>query len=128
MTKNIAVIGIGSNIDAESNIQKMLEILKKEKEVEIQQVSTFIKTKPVGNVNQPDYINGAVKIATSLEKEKLNQLLKSIEDQLGRDRTLPKFSARTMDLDMVMWNGEIIDMDYYTRDFLRKSVREVISL
>jgi 2-amino-4-hydroxy-6-hydroxymethyldihydropteridine diphosphokinase len=126
MTKNIAVIGIGSNIDAESNIQKMLEILKKEKEVEIQQVSTFLQTKPVGNLNQPDYINGAVKIATSLEKECLNQLLKSIEDQLGRDRKLPKFSARTMDLDMVVWNGEIIDMDYYTRDFLKKSVQEVI--
>jgi len=120
---NSCIIGIGSNIDADSNIEKMFAILNTK--VDVLKVSTMIKTKAVGIEDQPDYTNGAVKIETSLDREDLNQLLKSIENQLGRDRSGPKFGPRTMDLDIVVWNGEIIDPDFYTRDFIRKSVREV---
>jgi len=122
-TINTCIIGIGSNIDAESNIQKMLEILKSQ--VEIVKVSTMIKTRPIGIENQPDYTNGAVKIMTNLNKEDLTVLLKAIEDQMGRDRSAPKFGPRNIDLDIVVWNGEIVDDDYYTRDFLQKSVYEL---
>lgn len=122
---NIAVIGIGSNIDAAANIAGMLEILGKE--VEILKVSEIIKTKPIGIINQPDFSNGAVKIKTNLQKKELEQLLKSIEDRLGRNRTAPKFGPRTIDLDLVVWNGEVVDNDYYTRDFLKKSVDEVLT-
>ena len=85
----------------------------------------MIRTKAVGITDQPDYTNGAVKINTERDRKELTKLLKSIEDQLGRDRTGPKFGPRTMDLDIVVWNGEIVDKDYYTRDFLQKSVEEV---
>lgn len=125
MNDNVVVIGIGSNINADENIPKMLEILGKK--VKILKISQMIQTKPVGDVNQPDYTNGAVKISTPLEKDELKVMLKGIEDDLGRDHSAPKFSPRTMDLDMVVWNGRIIDKDYYTRDFLRHSVQEVIS-
>ena len=120
---NTVVIGIGSNIQAETNISKMLEILKMH--VEVLKVSAMIKTKPVGIKDQPDYTNGAVKIRTSIDNENLNQLLKKIEDQLGRDRTVPKFGPRCIDLDIITWNGEIVDKDYYSRDFLQKSVDEL---
>lgn len=125
MKINIAVIGIGSNINAIENIPGMLEILSNK--VEILKISQMIQTKPIGIENQPEYTNGAVKIATPLEKEDLIILLKSIEDQLGRDLTAPRYSPRTMDLDLVVWNGRIVDKDYFTRDFLRRSVQEVIS-
>ncbi len=125
MKNNIAVIGIGSNIGASDNIPRMLEILRQK--VEILKVSRMVQTKPVGIEDQPDYTNGAVKIATPFGKKELINLLKGIEDELGRDRTAPKYSPRTMDLDMVVWNGKIVDKDYFTRDFLRKSVQEVIS-
>jgi 2-amino-4-hydroxy-6-hydroxymethyldihydropteridine diphosphokinase len=122
---NIIIISIGSNINAEENISNMLEILGKE--VEILKVSTMLKTKPIGVENQPEFTNGAVKIKTGLSREELNRFLKNIEDQLGRDRSAPKFGPRTIDLDIVVWNGEIVDEDYYTRDFLQKSVQEIIS-
>ncbi|MEE4285911.1 MAG: 2-amino-4-hydroxy-6-hydroxymethyldihydropteridine diphosphokinase [Mariniphaga sp.] len=122
---NIIIISIGSNINAEENISNMLEILGKE--VEILKVSTMLKTKPIGVENQPEFTNGAVKIKTGLGREELNRFLKNIEDQLGRDRSAPKFGPRTIDLDIVVWNGEIVDEDYYTRDFLQKSVQEIIS-
>lgn len=121
---NEVIIGIGSNIDAETNISKMLEILKGY--VEIVKVSSFIKTKPIGVENQPEFTNGAVKIITNLSQHELNDLLKEIEDKMGRDRTAPKFGPRNIDLDIVVWNGEIVDKDYYTRDFLQKSVSEII--
>jgi 2-amino-4-hydroxy-6-hydroxymethyldihydropteridine diphosphokinase len=120
---NTVIIGIGSNINAEENISKMLKVLGKE--VEILKVSSLLKTKPIGIENQPEFTNGAVKIQTGLSWEELNRLLKNIEDQLGRDRSAPKFGPRTIDLDIVVWNGEIVDEDYYTRDFLQKSVQEI---
>ena len=122
---NSVIIGIGSNINAEENISKMLEILTLH--MDVLRVSTMLKTKPIGIEDQPDFTNGAVKIQTSLDEKELNRLLKKIEDQLGRDRSAPKFGPRTIDLDIVVWNGEIVDKDYYTRDFLQKSVQEVIS-
>ena len=123
MTRNTAIISIGSNIDAEKNIARMLKILGNE--VEIQKVSSLVKTKPIGIEDQPDFTNGALKAKTGMKKDELNRLLKSIEDELGRDRSAPKFGPRTIDLDIVIWNGDIIDDDYHTRDFLQKSVEEV---
>jgi len=120
---NSGIIGIGSNIDAESNIPKMLEILKSQ--VEIVKVSSMIKTKPIGIENQNDYTNGAVKVKTNLNQSDLTVVLKNIEDEMGRDRTVAKFGPRCIDLDIIVWNGEIVDNDYYTRDFLQKSVREL---
>ncbi|MFV0592029.1 MAG: 2-amino-4-hydroxy-6-hydroxymethyldihydropteridine diphosphokinase [Draconibacterium sp.] len=120
---NTCIIGIGSNIDADKNISQMLEILRTR--VEVIKVSPMIKTKAVGIENQPDYTNGAVKIKTEKDRSSLNKTLKEIEDQLGRDRSGPKFGPRTMDLDIVVWNGKIVDPDYYTREFIRISVRAV---
>ena len=121
---NSVIIGIGSNIDAECNIRKMLDILKTN--VEVVKVSAMLKTKPIGIEDQPDFMNGAVKIKTNLELDDLTKLLKSIEDKMGRDRTSPKFGPRNIDLDIATWNGEIVDKDYYTRDFLQKSVDELL--
>ena len=120
---NEVIIGIGSNIDADKNISRMLEILREK--VEVVKVSPMIQTKPIGIENQPDYTNGAVKIKTEQDRLALNKLLKSIEDQLGRDRTGPKFGPRCIDLDIVIWNNKVVDKDYYTRDFIRKSVSAV---
>lgn len=120
---NCVIIGIGSNIDAEKNISKMLGILRQK--VNVIKVSPFVKTKPIGIKNQPDYTNGAVKIETGLDQQHLTKMLKVIEDQMGRDRTQPKYGPRNIDLDIVVWNGKIVDEDYYTRDFLRDSVQKI---
>ncbi|HCE58924.1 MAG TPA: 2-amino-4-hydroxy-6-hydroxymethyldihydropteridine diphosphokinase [Prolixibacteraceae bacterium] len=124
INKNTAIIGVGSNLDAEKNIGQMLEILGSQ--VQIVKISAFLITKPIGITNQPDFTNGAVKIETELDRSDLEVLLKTIEDQMGRDRSAPKFGPRNIDLDLAVWNGEIVDNDYYTRDFLKKSVAEVI--
>jgi 2-amino-4-hydroxy-6-hydroxymethyldihydropteridine diphosphokinase len=120
---NEAIIGIGSNINAEIHIAKMLEFLRIK--VEIIKVSTFVQTKPIGIKNQADFTNGAVKIQTHFNRNEVIELLKDIENQLGRDRSAPKFGPRSMDLDILVWNGKIVDEDFYTREFIRKSVAEL---
>jgi len=121
---NVVIIGIGSNINAEANISNMLDLLKTK--VEVIKVSRFIKTKPLGIRKQPDFTNGAVKIKSILNLQHLTRLLKRMEDEMGRDRSVPKYGPRSIDLDIVVWNGVIVDQDYYTRDFLRKAVDELL--
>ena len=120
---NSAIIGIGSNISPEKNIRLALELLAEE--VTIEQVSTMVRTKPIGITEQPDFINGAVRVTTSLSRGELQQFLKMTEDRTGRDRTQSRFGPRTIDLDIVIWNDEIVDPDYYTRDFLQRTVDEI---
>ena len=121
---NIVIIGIGSNIHPEENIPLALKLLAGK--VTIEKVSTLVKTKPIGITDQPDFTNGAVKIATDLSREELKLFLKLTEDRTGRDRTRPRFGPRTIDLDIVVWNGEVVDPEYYTRDFLQIAVAEIL--
>jgi 2-amino-4-hydroxy-6-hydroxymethyldihydropteridine diphosphokinase len=120
---NTVVIGIGSNIDPENNIRAAIRAL--EAFSKVIKVSELIRTAPIGIPDQPDFLNGAVKITTSLSKEELNTRLKETEDKLGRDRSLPKFGPRSIDLDIIIWNGKITGSEYYTRDFMRKVVDAV---
>ena len=45
---------------------------------------------------------------------------------MGRVKSANKFGPRVIDLDIVVWNGEVTDEDYYSREFLRDAVEEVI--
>lgn len=123
MKKHECIIGIGSNIEPEQNIASTLFFLRTEQE--FVSVSTLIKTSPIGISDQPDFLNGAAKILTTMEIADFKSYLKDIEDRLKRDRTAPKYGPRTIDLDIVIWDGEIIDPDYYSRDFLKTAVDEI---
>lgn len=123
MENNKAVIGIGSNIRPVFSVALAMEFIKKY--FKILAVSSFETTKPIGIANQPDFINGVVLISTDLSQSDLKILLKQIEDDMGRDRTLPKFGPRIIDLDLLIWNSKVVDKDYYTRTFLQKAVSEL---
>jgi len=123
MKKHECIIGIGSNINPEPNIAAALYFLRQEQEFVT--ISSLIKTSPIGIPDQPDFLNGAAKILTTMEIADFKSYLKDVEDRLKRDRTTPKFGPRTIDLDIVIWDGEIIDPDYYSRDFLKTAVDEI---
>ena len=121
---NDCIIGIGSNIDADKNIAEMLKLLAVD--VEIVGISQMIQTKPIPSTrDQPDYINGAVRIRTAMDQNALSFYLKKLEDRLGRVRNQEKFGPRNIDLDILIWNNVVVDQDYYTRDFLRNSAAEL---
>ena len=118
------VIGLGSNIDPEANLEQA--VLELKSRFKVSKRSQWTRTKPIGIQDQPDFYNGVLLMETELEQQSLKKELKRIEDILGRDRSLPKFGPRTIDLDILIWNKKVVDEDYYERDFLRKGVEEII--
>ena len=80
----------------------------------------------MGGVEQPDFVNGAVLLATESSMEQLKDVLKGIESDLGRRAAHDHAGPRTIDLDVVVWNMTIIDRDFYERDYLKQSVLELI--
>ena len=118
-----SIIGIGSNIDADQNFAAALFYLRQEHELIA--VSSTVVTTPIGIAEQPDFLNGAAKVSTEMDKDQFQSYLKELEDRLKRDRTAPKFGPRTIDLDIIVWDGEIVDSDYFERDFLKAVVDEI---
>lgn len=117
---NNAVIGVGSNINPEYNViqaeneVKLIGILK--------QKSDFSYTKPLLTEDQDDFLNGVFYIETSFEKLELKKRLKNIEFNLGRIRNTNKNGPRTIDLDIVVFNNQIIDYDVFQRDYLKNQI------
>jgi 2-amino-4-hydroxy-6-hydroxymethyldihydropteridine diphosphokinase len=120
---NRAVIGMGSNVSPEDNISKA--ILRISQVHRIIKQSRFVVTPPIGSTDQPDFINGALLIETAMERDSLKAWLQKVEAELGRVRSENRNAPRTIDLDIVVWSGEIVDEDVYLRDFLRRAVQEV---
>ena len=66
-------------------------------------VSSLYETEPVGEIlDQPDFLNGAVRIRTSLEPEELLDLCKEIEAEAGRDFEGPRHGPRPIDVDLLL--------------------------
>ena len=121
---NTAVIGVGSNINALKNIAMAKEALSREQRLDKE--SAFIATSPIGFSDQPDFMNGAFLVSTELPIDEFKDYLKGLEDRLGRVRTGNKFGPRAIDLDVVAWNGKIVNNDFYERDFVRNAVLDVM--
>ncbi|WP_010663836.1 2-amino-4-hydroxy-6-hydroxymethyldihydropteridine diphosphokinase [Marinilabilia salmonicolor] len=120
---NETIIALGSNIDAQHNIGKAIDQLQTH--FQLRKVAGPIVTSPIGITDQPDFLNAVALIQTALSIEELVSVLKKIENEMGRDRSRAKFGPREIDLDVLIWNGEVVDDDYYERDFLRQLVAEL---
>jgi len=124
MSPKTVVISLGSNIDPLRNIESAMSILHNR--FDVKKLAGPIRTTPVGPQDQPDFYNAAALLRTNLEQPALVHTLKAIEDEMGRDRSRSRFGPREIDLDLVLWDGAVVDNDYYERDFLRKLVDEVL--
>ena len=120
---NRVIIGIGSNIQPTENIARAKNRIVQSHP--IVRESRFVETKPIADETQPNYINGAILIETTVDRGTLKGLLRDIESDLGRRRGGDRYNARTVDLDIVVWNGQIVDEDVYEREFLRAAILEV---
>jgi len=121
---NHVIIGLGSNIESDQNIQQAREILAQKYHVLAE--SCFKVTKSVGKFEQADFLNGSVLIKTKLTTEQLKAELNAIEKTMGRNRPYDRFGPRTIDLDIIVWNENIIDQDFYDRNYLKESVLELV--
>jgi 2-amino-4-hydroxy-6-hydroxymethyldihydropteridine diphosphokinase len=118
------IVAAGSNIDAKTHIKQAFEQLKKlDFEVNI---AALLHTKPVGFTDQADFINTAFSFTCNLNTVDLKAYLNRLETQLGRVRTSNKNGPRTIDLDIVKIDNDIVDEDYHQYDFVKKSVDELV--
>lgn len=108
MKSNIAFIALGSNLgEKKQNIEKALKRIQDLPQSSILYQSSIIETEPVGNVNQPDFLNCVVEINTKLHPLQLLNYLLQIENEMGRVRE-EKWGPRIIDLDILFFNNEII--------------------
>ena len=102
----ILYLGLGANLgERERTLRRAIEGIKKIPAVKLLRVSSFYETEAWGVVNQPNFINAAIKISTELEPLVLLDELQRIELELGRIRR-EHWGARTIDID-ILYGAEI---------------------
>src|SRR5215212_5040487 len=105
-----AYVGLGANLgDPEQTIRRALALLDTTPQVEVVAVSTLRETDPVGYLEQPRFVNGAVRLETTLGAQELLGVLVGIELELGRVREGPRFGPRTIDLDLLLYWDQVVD-------------------
>ena len=91
-------------------IAAAVELLGSEEGIEVVAVSTLRETDPVGYEDQPRFLNGVAELDTELPPRELLGRLLEIERRLGRVRGQgPRFGPRTIDLDLLLVGGVVID-------------------
>ena len=84
---SIAYIGLGSNLgDRQKNIEAAIEKIRLRRTIEVKEISSVIETGPIGDINQPKFLNAACRLETALYPDELLDTLKSIERDMGRDK------------------------------------------
>ena len=100
-------LGLGSNVgDRHENLHRALDLLSQR--VQVEQSSSIYDTEPVGNTDQPRFLNLVCRASTGLEPIALLTLAKGIESKLGR---LPHTSnaPRPIDIDILFYGDQVIE-------------------
>lgn len=106
------------------NIPKAIEWLSTKTKLEA--ISSFWLGPAIGP-KAPDFVNGAVCFSTPLTIGQLKtNVLRPIEDKLGRKRDADKFAPRPMDLDILVFDNEVIEPEVWDRAYLAIPLAELI--
>jgi 2-amino-4-hydroxy-6-hydroxymethyldihydropteridine diphosphokinase len=128
-----AYISLGSNMgDREKNLNAAIRKLRETAGIEVTAVSSYINTAPVGYENQPDFLNAALELKTTLTPEALLAVCNQIEKDLKRERDI-RWGPRTIDLDILLYGDMIVEKDNLTiphprmheRVFVLKPLNEI---
>ena len=106
-----AYVGLGANLGPrEVTLLRAADLLAAADGVEVVAVSQLRETDPVGVIEQPPFLNGAIALDTSLSPRAVLELLLEIEEELGRVRG-ERWGPRTVDLDLLVYGDERVDED-----------------
>jgi 2-amino-4-hydroxy-6-hydroxymethyldihydropteridine diphosphokinase len=98
-----AYLSLGSNLgDRAGYLRRALDMLHTSPGIEVMRASGLYETAPVGELNQPEFLNLAAEIETVLEPLELLNACKTIERRLGR-LPGPQWGPRTVDIDIVLY-------------------------
>ena len=103
----IAYLCLGSNLNnPETQVQQAFQKLREDPNISILKSSSLIQTKPVGNINQPDFYNQVIEVETSYSSDELLQKALNLENQMGRVRS-EHWGPRIIDIDILLYEDEI---------------------
>ncbi|MBI4364845.1 MAG: 2-amino-4-hydroxy-6-hydroxymethyldihydropteridine diphosphokinase [Candidatus Latescibacteria bacterium] len=102
-------VGLGSNLgDREFLVRKAVESMRDLPRTLVIRVSSLYDTDPVGEVDQPAFLNAVVLLETTLEPRELLWQLLLIEKRMGRIRS-QRWGPRPIDLDLLFYGEEAVD-------------------
>ena len=102
-----AYLGLGANMgDRQGNLDRALELLSQR--LSVNKVSSIYDTEPVGNINQPRFLNLVCQVSTSLAPAELLTLAKNIESKLGRTPARPN-APRPIDIDILFYGDQVVE-------------------
>jgi 2-amino-4-hydroxy-6-hydroxymethyldihydropteridine diphosphokinase len=114
MDDHSAILLLGSNISPQQNLRSAHVLLS--------QASSVCKNSrvwqtPAYGSEAPDFLNQVIWINTGMPYKELKQFLKNVEKILGRVRSADKYAPRTIDLDILVYDGEVRDENVFTQPF-----------
>ena len=133
MKSETAYIGIGSNIgDRRANIKRALELIDMTGGMEVEKASSIYETEPVGGPPQGDFLNGVIKVKTTLDPFTFLKTLQKIERHIGKNKIV-KNGPRAIDLDILLFgkknvttrNLKIPHPRMHKREFVLRGLREL---
>jgi 2-amino-4-hydroxy-6-hydroxymethyldihydropteridine diphosphokinase len=119
----VGYLGLGSNVgDRTANLRSARDLIDAADGTRVTASSSLYETEPQGEMlDQPDFLNAAVRIETELEPEELLGACKSVERELGRTSGGPRHGPRPIDVDLLLL-GEVA----YESDRLKLPHRDVL--
>jgi 2-amino-4-hydroxy-6-hydroxymethyldihydropteridine diphosphokinase len=108
----IAFVGLGGNVgDAAATLREAFSALDNLPDTRLLRASRLYRTPAWGRVEQPDFVNAAVKLETRLDARALLDALLEVERQFGRERQdgEARWGPRTLDLDLLLFGEDVID-------------------
>lgn len=122
--EHLVYLSLGSNLKPEENIQKAIDLLSDT--TNIVDISNTWQTPAVGS-SGPDFLNAAISVRTDCSVDRLKfEVLQPVENQLGRQRTENKFAPRTIDIDILIYDDEVIDPEIWEFAHLAVPLAELI--
>jgi 2-amino-4-hydroxy-6-hydroxymethyldihydropteridine diphosphokinase len=115
---------LGSNIQPGENLARGLDLLRQK--VKVARLSSVWETPPVG-ASGPNFLNLAVLIKTSMEAGELKEkILRPLETRLGRVRSADQNAPRPIDIDIVIFDGQLLDADLFRYAHRAVPVAEIL--
>ena len=119
-------IALGSNLDEPSEqIYKAINSIDAVDDLAVTHISSLYKTKPIGKIDQPDFINAVIEVEGDISPENLHAALQAIETQAGRIR-MELNEPRTLDLDILLIDDLIMKTKKLTVPHPRMHQRQFV--
>lgn len=101
----VALLSLGSNVEPERHLRAAAASLRER--FPESRFSPVYRTAAVGFAG-PDFLNAGAMLRSDLGPVELDAWLHALEDEHGRDRSGPRFSSRTLDIDLVFYDARIL--------------------